>query len=177
MVTAGVGSIVSQDVDGNNAAACPCQETAWHPIYDSISLQKKEKTLPINLAFAVRRRSLVKTLKISGSTGRWIGSGIVLQTIEKYKLTDQFGNWKTLRAILNFTPGPQGEICPLGGIFTPSFTHKGEHSLLCRIMEGQTENFTPGDNFTPRGQNSPPGGTTSSLGAKFDPRGEATNGP
>jgi hypothetical protein len=58
------------------------------------------------------------------------------------------------RAILNFTPGPQGwisplgvnlaprgEICPLGVKFTPSFTP--EHSLLFRIMEGQTENFTP----------------------------------
>jgi hypothetical protein len=27
--------------------------------------------------------------------------------------------------------------------FTPSFTPKGEHSVLFRRMEGQTENFTP----------------------------------
>jgi hypothetical protein len=60
------------------------------------------------------------------------------------------------RAILNFTTGPQeitstlgvnlaprGEICPLGGMFTPSFTPRGEHSVLFRRMEGQTENFTP----------------------------------
>jgi hypothetical protein len=60
------------------------------------------------------------------------------------------------RAILNFTPGPQGgisplgvnlaprgEICPLGVKFTPSFTPRGEHSLLFKRMEGRTENFTP----------------------------------
>jgi hypothetical protein len=40
----------------------------------------------------------------------------------------------SLRAILNFTP---------------SFTPRGEHSLLFRKMEGQTDNFTPGDNFVP----------------------------
>jgi hypothetical protein len=62
----------------------------------------------------------------------------------------------TQRAILNFTPGllgissplgvnlgPRGEICPLGGMFTPSFTPRGQHSLLFRRMEGRTENFTP----------------------------------
>jgi hypothetical protein len=62
----------------------------------------------------------------------------------------------------------RGEICPLGGMFTPSFTPRGEHSLLFRRMGGQTENFTPGDNFTPRGQNSP-WGTNSPLGSKFAP--------
>jgi hypothetical protein len=48
-----------------------------------------------------------------------------------------------LRPILNFTPGPQGwisplgvnlaprgEICPLGAKFTPSFTPRGVHSLF-----------------------------------------------
>jgi hypothetical protein len=69
-----------------------------------------------------------------------------------------------LRAILNFTPRgelgpPREEICPLGGMFTPSFTPRGEHSLLFRRMEEQTE-----DNFTSRGQNSP-------LGTKFTPGG------
>jgi hypothetical protein len=61
-----------------------------------------------------------------------------------------------LRVILNFTLGPQGwtsplgvnlaprgEICPLGVKFIPSFTPRGEHSLLFRRMEGQTENFLP----------------------------------
>jgi hypothetical protein len=61
-----------------------------------------------------------------------------------------------LRAILNYTPGPQGitsplgvnlsprgELCPIGVKFTPSFTPWGEHSLLFRRMEGRAENFTP----------------------------------
>jgi hypothetical protein len=52
---------------------------------------------------------------------------------------------------------PRREICPLGEMFTPSFTPRGEHSLLFRRMEGRTENFTP------RGHNSP-------LGDKFAPR-------
>jgi hypothetical protein len=46
---------------------------------------------------------------------------------------------------VNLAPG--GEICPLGVKFTPSFTPRGEHPVLFRRMEGQTENFTPG----PRG--------------------------
>jgi hypothetical protein len=63
---------------------------------------------------------------------------------------------KWSRAILNFTPGPQGwtslqgvnlaprgEICHLGGMFTPSFTPRGDHSQLFRRTVGQTENFTP----------------------------------
>jgi hypothetical protein len=65
---------------------------------------------------------------------------------------------------------PRGEICPLGGMFTPLFTPRGEHSLLFRRMEGQTENFTPGDNFTP-------GGQLRSWGSKFAPRGEVKIGP
>jgi hypothetical protein len=48
---------------------------------------------------------------------------------------------------------PRGKICPLGGMFTPSFTPRGEHSLVFRRMEGWTENFTPkGTKFTPGGQ-------------------------
>jgi hypothetical protein len=43
------------------------------------------------------------------------------------------------------------------------FTPRVEHSLLFRRREGQTENFTPRDNFT--------------LGSKFAPRGEVKNGP
>jgi hypothetical protein len=81
-----------------------------------------------------------------------------------------------LRAILNFTLGPQGitsplgvnlaprgEIFPLGGMFTPSFTPRGEHSLLFRRMEGQTEShpqrtkFTPGGQIRPWGQSLAPG--------------------
>jgi hypothetical protein len=57
------------------------------------------------------------------------------------------------------------------------------HTLLFRRMEGRTENFTPGDNFNPRGQKSAlgdknqPWGTTSPLGSKFAPRGQVNNGP
>jgi hypothetical protein len=83
------------------------------------------------------------------------------------------------RAILNFTPGPQGrisplgvnlaptgEICPLGVKFTPSFTLMGEHSLLFRRMEGRTENFTPKGITSPQGTNSP-------LGDNFAPGGQS----
>jgi hypothetical protein len=35
-----------------------------------------------------------------------------------------------LRAILNFTP--RGEICSLGGMFTPSFTLRVEHSTVSK---------------------------------------------
>jgi hypothetical protein len=31
---------------------------------------------------------------------------------------------------------PRGEIFPLGGMFTPSYTPRGEHSLQFRRMEG-----------------------------------------
>jgi hypothetical protein len=55
--------------------------------------------------------------------------------------------WPSLTSPL----APRGEICPLGGRFTPSFTPSGEHSLLFRRVEGRTENFTP------KGQNSPLG--------------------
>jgi hypothetical protein len=55
---------------------------------------------------------------------------IVLQT----NLSDAFK--KLLRAILNFTPGPQGRVSPLGVNLAPSFTPRGEHSLLFRRMEG-----------------------------------------
>jgi hypothetical protein len=46
------------------------------------------------------------------------------------------------------------------------FTPRGKHSLLFRRMEGQTENFTPGDNFNPRGLNS-------HLGDNFAPEGQS----
>jgi hypothetical protein len=40
--------------------------------------------------------------------------------------------------------GARGEISPLGGMFTPSFTPiRGEHSQMFRRMKGQTDNFIP----------------------------------
>jgi hypothetical protein len=65
---------------------------------------------------------------------------------------------------------PRGEVCPLGEMFTPSFTPRREHYLLFLRMEGWIENFIP------RGKNSPLG-TTSPLWSKFAPRGEVNNGP
>jgi hypothetical protein len=61
---------------------------------------------------------------------------------------------------------PRGEICPLGGMFIPSITPRGEHCLLFRRMEGQTENFTPRGQFTPGGQLRPRGQSLP-LGAKL----------
>jgi hypothetical protein len=82
---------------------------------------------------------------------------------------------------VNFTSrgnlGPRGEICPLGGMFTPLFTPRGEHSLLFRRMEGRTENFTPSGITSPLGDKFHPLGTTSPLGSKFAPKGEVKNGP
>jgi hypothetical protein len=72
---------------------------------------------------------------------------------------------------------PRGELCPLGVRYTPSFTPRGEHSLLFRRMEGRKENLTPVDNFTPRGQKFTPGGQLRPWGSKFAPRGEVKNGP
>jgi hypothetical protein len=66
--------------------------------------------------------------------------------------------WLTLlRVTLNLTLATRGEFCPLGGVLTPLFTPRREHSLLFRRMKGLT------DNFTPKGQNSPLG-TTSPRG-------------
>jgi hypothetical protein len=79
---------------------------------------------------------------------------------------------KTQRDILNFTPGPQGITSPLGVKFTPSFTPRGEHSLLFRRMEGEQRISPPGDNFT-WGQSLPLGDQLR-MGLFFylDPRGE-----
>jgi hypothetical protein len=54
----------------------------------------------------------------------------------------------------------RGEICPIGEMSTPSFTSRGEHSLVFRRMEGWTENFTPRGQLHPWGQSLP-------LGAKL----------
>jgi hypothetical protein len=61
-------------------------------------------------------------------------------------------------------------------MFTPSFTPRGEHSLLFRRMEGQPESFTPRDNFTPWDKVHH-WRTTSPLGSKFAPRVKVKNGP
>jgi hypothetical protein len=48
---------------------------------------------------------------------------------------------------------PRGELGPLGRMFTPSFTPRGEHSLLFRRMEGRTENFALRGQTLPLGDN------------------------
>jgi hypothetical protein len=69
-----------------------------------------------------------------------------------------------------FAPGVS---LPLEGIFTHSFTPRGEHSLLFRRIVERTENLPPGDNFTPLGQSSflgdnfAPGGRSSPLEMKL----------
>jgi hypothetical protein len=53
---------------------------------------------------------------------------------------------------------PRCELCYLGVLFTPSFTPRGEHSLMFRRTKGQTEGLHPW-------------GITSLLGDKFHPWG------
>jgi hypothetical protein len=79
-----------------------------------------------------------------------------------------------LRDILNFTPGPQGqtsplglnlaprgEICPLGGIFTPLSVN----TLYCLEEWRGEQRISPrGDNLTPRGQIHPWGTTKLRMG-------------
>jgi hypothetical protein len=55
-----------------------------------------------------------------------------------------------------------GKICPLGGMFTPSFTPRGEHSTVKKNWGAHRELPSPGDKFTSRGQISP-------LGDNFAP--------
>jgi hypothetical protein len=50
---------------------------------------------------------------------------------------------------------PRGEICPLGGMFTPSFTPRVEYSRVFRRMNGRTENFTPRGHSRPWGWSVP----------------------
>jgi hypothetical protein len=61
---------------------------------------------------------------------------------------------------------PMGEICPLGRMFTPSFTPKGDHSLLFRVMEGRTYNFIPRELLHPQG-------TKFNLGGQLRPWGQS----
>jgi hypothetical protein len=43
--------------------------------------------------------------------------------------------------------GPRGDLRPLGVLFAPSFTLRGEDSLMFRRMKGQTEGLHPGGYF------------------------------
>jgi hypothetical protein len=57
----------------------------------------------------------------------------------------------------------------IGGMYTPSFTPRDEHSLCLEEWRCEKRFSHPGDNFTLREQNLPLE-TTSPLGANFDPQ-------
>jgi hypothetical protein len=94
-------------------------------------------------------------------------------TIPTFKTFDPF---MLLRVILNFTPVPQGRTSPVGENLAPGgeICPLGDCSPLrsLSIVEkngGKKQIISPpGDNFTPRVQNSP-------LGSKFASRGEVKN--
>jgi hypothetical protein len=75
--------------------------------------------------------------------------------------------------------GPQSEICLLGGMFTPLFTPRGEHSLLYRTLTTVYKNGVANKEFHPQGITSPLGDknhnweTTSPLGVKGCPWGRS----
>jgi hypothetical protein len=72
---------------------------------------------------------------------------------------------------------PRGEICSLRGMFTPSFTPRGKHSLLFKRMKGRTENINPRGKLYSQGTKFTPGGQLRPWRSKFSPRGEDKNGP
>jgi hypothetical protein len=62
---------------------------------------------------------------------------------------------------------PRGELCPLLYVlFTPSFTPRGEHSLIFRRTKGRTEGISPWGITSPLEANLTPGGS------HFAPRGK-----
>jgi hypothetical protein len=81
---------------------------------------------------------------------------------------------RSLRAILNFTPGPQGSNLSPRGKVHPSFTPR-VNTLYCLVdWRGEQRISPPGDNFTPSGKNSPlgdnfaPGSQSLPSGAKLN---------
>jgi hypothetical protein len=71
-------------------------------------------------------------------------------------LCDQRPVFNNMRLPLGVYLAPRGEFCVLGGMFTPSVTHRA--SLLLTKMEGRTEGLHPR-----------PQGITSPLGDKIHP--------
>jgi hypothetical protein len=71
---------------------------------------------------------------------------LTLAEFKTFLKTDKYKEWNVEQVrgpFLTSPLAPRGELCPLGVKFTPSFTPRGEQSLLFRRMEGRTENFTP----------------------------------
>jgi hypothetical protein len=79
---------------------------------------------------------------------------------------------------LGLNLAPREELCPLGEMFTPSFTPRGEHFLLFRRMEGRTENLIspPQGIMSPQGTKFSPWGQLCPFGIKVSFRGEVKNG-
>jgi hypothetical protein len=72
------------------------------------------------------------------------------------------------RPVFNNMVCPQGvNFSPLGGMFAPLFTPRGEPSLLFRRMEGQTENFTVQEITSPLADKVHSWGQSLPLGAKL----------
>jgi hypothetical protein len=129
-----------------------CMENWAHNIFIDISYQGRNYTCRCDTSSGTcKQRPCWAWIKLK--TG-WCGYTLI-------------GN-RPVFNIMNSIPGvkfaPRDELCPLRVMFTPLFTHRGEHSLLLRRMERQKENFTPrgqrlllGDNFTPGCQSLPQG--------------------
>jgi hypothetical protein len=79
----------------------------------------------------------------SGLCTCFLAKGYVLILTKMYLAKKWAIFSKLILPFLTSPLAPMCEIGPLGGMFTPSFTPKAEHSVLFRRMEGQTENFTP----------------------------------
>jgi hypothetical protein len=83
------------------------------------------------------------------------------------RITSKVRSSRCLGPVLTSPLAPRGEICPLGRMFIPLFTPRGEYSLLFRRMEGRTENFTPWGQNSPLGDNFAHGGQSFPLEAKL----------
>jgi hypothetical protein len=79
------------------------------------------------------------------------------------------------RAILNFTP--RGEFSPQGWTLSPCSPPGVNNLYSLEEWRGEQRISPPGDNFTPRIQNSPLRDNFAPGGSKDAPRGEVKNGP
>jgi hypothetical protein len=88
-----------------------------------------------------------------GETRRHVGEDPVRLPLPRLHRRSIPGELGRRGPFLTSPLAPRGDICSLRGMFTPSFTPRGEHSLLFRKMEGRTEDLHPrGTKFTPGGQ-------------------------
>jgi hypothetical protein len=91
---------------------------------------------------------------------RGVGAGIRLQQPHGHRVREQRKNFRlatTQRAILNFTPGPQGWTFSPRGNVHPFVHSPGVNTLYFLEEWGKQRISPPGYNYTPRRQNSPLG--------------------